>query len=111
MRRLFSIALILWSVGAEAANDSPMTLLQLHSFCASKDNISCVAFFSGFIQGLRFGTSGTKEGNPFCLPDNMTTEQAILILNKIVREGPQFAGLPAVPALAYAFQKSFPCPR
>src|SRR5262245_32805836 len=113
--RLLLLAVILLCIGAAKASDRPsMTLLQLHSFCASKDstdNISCVAFFSGFIQGLKFGTSGTQAGKPFCLPDNITVDQGILILNKIVRDGPQFAGLEAVPALALYFQSAFPCPR
>jgi hypothetical protein len=49
------------------------------------------------------------DGKPICLPGNFSPERLKLMLDRIVNDRPDFASLPALPALAAALQASFPC--
>jgi len=108
------MAILLWPVVARAANETGMTLSQLHEFCSSTDTtdtVSCTAYFAGFIQGIEVESAGAENGKPICFPENISVDQVKLFLDKIARNGPQYLSLPAAPALAIALQAAFPCPK
>jgi Rap1a immunity proteins len=111
MKRLCLLAFLLWPI---AANAEGMTLLQLNDICSSndeRDQAGCTGFMAGFFAGLIAGQIAAKDKKTICFPDKFTPPQLNLILKKIVRDGPQFLNLEAVPALTLPLQIAYPCRR
>jgi len=109
LRCLLSAVVLLWSAGARADDTS---VLLLHHICNDTDQRSqsaCSGFLVGLIAGLQYGTKAAREGKAICLPDDFAPDKMKLMLDKIVKEKPEFAALPALPALAFALQSVFPC--
>jgi hypothetical protein len=108
-KTLLSVAFLLWPINAMADD---LSLLQLHEICDSADDRSksaCSGLLVGFIAGLQMGSAATKQGKPICLPGNFSTDQLKSMLDKIVRDSPQFMHLPAVPGLTVPLQHAYPC--
>jgi hypothetical protein len=94
------------------ANADALTLSQLHELCHStevRDSAACAGFMSGFVQGIQQGQQAAAEGKTICFPDGFKIAQMNLILDKIIRDGPQFTNLEAIPGLVIPLQISFPC--
>jgi hypothetical protein len=95
-----------------SANADALTLSQLHELCHSaeiRDSAACAGFMSGFVQGIQQGQQAAADGKTICFPDGFRIPQMNLILDKIVRDGPQFSHLEAVPGLVIPLQFSYPC--
>jgi hypothetical protein len=110
-KALLSVAFLLCPLIAMADD---LSLLQLHEICESTDDRSksaCSGLLVGFIAGLKMGSVATKQGKPICLPENFSPDQLKAVLDKLVRDVPQFLHLPAVPGLTVPLQNAYQCPR
>jgi hypothetical protein len=110
-KTLLSVAFLLWPLIAMADD---LSLLQLHEICDSADDRSksaCSGLLVGFIAGLKMGNAATKQGKPICLPENFSPDQLNAVLDKLVRDVPQFLHLAAIPGLTVPLQNAYPCSR
>jgi Rap1a immunity proteins len=110
-KTFLSVAFLLWPMIAMADD---LSLLQLHEICDSTDDRSksaCSGLLVGFVAGLQIGSAAAKQGKPICLPENFSPDQLKAVLDKLVRDVPQFLHLPAVPGLAVPLQTAYPCSR
>lgn len=110
LRWLPSAAILLWSVSAMAEDD--MSVMMLQHICSDTDQRSqsaCSGFLVGLVAGLQLGTKTAQEGKPICLPSSFSPDKLKLMLDKIMNDKPEFAALPALPALALGLQSVFPC--
>jgi hypothetical protein len=111
VRRLLSAMLLLWSAGA-LAEERDMSVLVLDQICHDADlrsQSACSGFLIGLLAGLQMSTKMSRKGKPVCVPGSVTPDKLILMLDKIVNEKPEFAGLPGLEAIAVGLQVEFPC--
>jgi Rap1a immunity proteins len=101
------------SHGAIAEDDDiSLSVLMLHHVCHDSDPRSksaCSSFLVGFIAGLQMNGKMAREGKPVCPPGGITSDYLISVLDKIIKEKPEFAALPALDALGVGLQTAFPC--
>lgn len=112
MQRFLFVAALLLASTAHGASE--ISLLELHKICDSTDErnqSACSGLLVGIVAGLQMGAAASRSGKAICLPGNFSPEQLKLILDKIVRDGPQFLSLPAIPGLMVPLQVAFPCLR
>src|ERR1043165_8563277 len=92
MRRLLISSAAL-ACGMSSAWSQPMTVEQLWGLCikpsGTADQISCGAYLLGMTHGLQTGTVYTKRGQPFCIPEGLTSGQAIQMFNRTAAQNPQ----------------------
>jgi hypothetical protein len=89
-----------------------MTIEQLRDVCAgpngSAGQTACAAYLMGVVHGLQLGTSWTKRGEPFCIPESISSPQAIQLFNKSVTQSLDLQAAVA-PHWAAALANAFPC--
>jgi hypothetical protein len=106
MRRiLFVFGLLLSPVSASADT----TGMDLRKLCSLKDRSMCQMFIAGFHWGLFAAHKSKTNGEEVCLPDNLTGEQANLIVEKFIKDNPQALQLPTAQLVFSAFYRAFPC--
>jgi hypothetical protein len=77
--------------------------------------VSCAAYITGFIDGVKFGTSyaadktGKKIPSLLCFPDEVETGQIMKILLKYIRDNPAEAHQRTDILLVNALRQAFPC--
>ena len=89
-----------------------MSVLVLHHICHDADPRSksaCSGFLVGLLAGMQMATKMSREGKPVCVPESITPDKLVLMLDKIVNEKPEFATLPGLDAIAIGLQAIFPC--
>lgn len=88
------LAMILGLVAITQA--SALTGAQLYQFCVeapkrSLGDTACATYVRGFIDGLVMGALAVSEGHKICIPaDGISVTQGRLILEKTLREHPEF---------------------
>jgi Rap1a immunity proteins len=105
------VAILLWPLSAKA-EEQDMSVLLLHHICHDTDPRSqsaCSGFLIGVLAGLQMGTKMSREGKPVCVPNTITPDKLIFMLDKIVNEKPEFAALPGLEAIGIGLQSVFPC--
>jgi Rap1a immunity proteins len=111
---LFAWALavvLMWPLGAKA-DQQDMSVLLLNHICHDTDARSqsaCSGFLTGLLAGLQMGTQMSREGKPVCVPNTVTPDKLIFMLDKIVNDKPEFAAMPGLEAIAIGLQSVFPC--
>ena len=114
MWRPFMLSMsVLMSCSTADASDAPTKASDLHKFCQSKDRDDitlCAAYLGGLMSGLMLGTIQTKDGKPFCIPDGVTTSEAMMIFEDFAHGHPDLLHLQQDGVAAAAFILAFPCP-
>jgi Rap1a immunity proteins len=88
----------------------------LYSVCNSADQqgqLICKMWISGFQSGM-FSSQQLARANKLkpatCIPNNVTGDQARLIVQKFMSDNPKYRQLSAELVAAYALEIAFPCP-
>jgi hypothetical protein len=110
LRTLVSMAFLLSMV--TSGMSATMTIEQLRDVCAgpngSSGQTACAAYLMGVVHGLQLGTSWTRRGEPFCIPESISSPQAIQLFNKSVTQALDLQTAVA-PHWAAALANAFPC--
>jgi len=108
------LPLMALALGSEPAKSEQqeMSVLVLHHICHDADPRSqsaCSGFLVGLLAGMQMATKMSREGKPVCVPESVTPDKLVLMLDKIVNEKPEFASLSGLEAIAVGLQTIFPC--
>lgn len=91
---------------------SALSGLELHQYCHEKDQeIACVAYIRGLLDGMQAGAVLAKASPPlYCPPHGgIPTDQGRLIVDKYFRDHPEELQEGAGPLVMAAIAKAFPC--
>jgi hypothetical protein len=118
MRR-FVLLLILVLLGSSSANaqTSSLTGDWLYAVCAARDQQGqtiCQMWVAGFQAGIVSSQNLAQVNKlrpPSCIPSDVTTDQAKLVIEKFLGDNPQYKQLSAAMVAAYALIIAFPCPK
>jgi hypothetical protein len=72
----------------------------------SAGETACVTYIEGLTAGIELGQAAGKR---WCFPEGGTIEQARLIIEKVMREHPEFLHEDAATVAAAALISAFPC--
>ena len=90
-----------------------MTGKDLNRSCMSdtqKDLYDCMGYIAGVIDyHMMLQSLGTAPTIDFCLPENISIEQATVVVLKYLRSAPQNGDFIAAPVVTLALHDSFPC--
>lgn len=93
----------------ETVFGASLSIEQLEQTCNSKDGqTACAAYLMGTVHGLQLGTTWTKRGEPFCIPESITAPQAIDLFVKSVPKAYDLKSS-AGPFFAAALANKYPC--
>ncbi len=67
-------------------------------------------WISGFEAGLFAAQHAAGMNMSVCLPEGITGEQAILIIEKFMKENPKILNMGADVVAHFALWQAFPCP-
>ncbi len=116
MRRLVLLLIFLLMANSAKAQNSEITGNWLYTVCAASDQqgqLICKIWVSGFEAGM-FSSQELAWANKIkpasCIPNNVTGDQAKLVIQKFMRDNPKYMRLPAEMVAAYALEIAFPCP-
>jgi hypothetical protein len=116
MRRFVLLLIFLLMVSPAKAQNSNLAGNWLYTVCATSDQqgqLICKMWISGFQAGM-FSSQELARVNKLkpasCIPNNVTGDQAKLIIEKFMRDNPQYMQLSAEVVAAYALVIAFPCP-
>jgi hypothetical protein len=115
MPRLFILlfAALLLSASPRPAQALFMTAKELNDGCMAeaKNDISyCLGYIAGVIDyHVMLQSLGTAPTIDFCLPANVTVQQAAVIVLSYLQKAPQNGAFIAAPTVAMALHESFPC--
>jgi Rap1a immunity proteins len=104
----------IFALAATQAN--ALTGTQLYRFCVeapkgSVENTACNSYVRGFIDGLVTGVNEAADGRMICLPkDGIALEQGRLILEKALRDYPQFLHKEGGYLFGFGMMDAFHCP-
>jgi Rap1a immunity proteins len=103
-------------ISSAKAQNSNLTANWLYTVCAAGDQQGqaiCKMWISGFEGGM-FSSQELARANKLkpvsCIPNNVTSDQAKLIIEKFMRDNQQYMQLSAEMVAAYALVIAFPCP-
>ena len=116
MLRAIVIATLLGSVGTLPSPATAMSGNDLYRYCIGEPaepvaQIGCIAFIGGFIEGLGIGQEMQRTGKPICAPEGLNAGQARLMIEKRMREHPEFLHFKANEIAGAALLAAFPCPK
>lgn len=116
MRRFILLLIFLLMVSPAKAQNSNLAGNWLYTVCATSDQqgqLICKMWISGFQAGM-FSSQELARVNKLkpasCIPNNVTGDQAKLIIEKFMRDNRQYMQLSAEVVAAYALVIAFPCP-
>ena len=113
MKLLVFILMCLALVSPLKAEAGSLKGIDLYNACtgAPHDQAECRMWIIGFFNGLGFAQIGArKKGLPItCYPDDLTNEQASLIVEKFMRDHPEALHNSAIVIAATALSQAFPC--
>jgi hypothetical protein len=77
----------------------------------AKSNISfCLGYIAGVIDyHVMLQSLGTAPTIDFCLPPNLTVQQAAVVVLAYLQKSPQNGAFIAAPAVTMALHESYPC--
>jgi Rap1a immunity proteins len=115
VRLIILLLIFLLAASSAKAQTSNLTGNWLHTVCATSDQqgqVVCKMWISAFQAGL-ISSQGLAERNKLkpasCIPNDVTTDQATLIIEKFLSDNPQYMQLPAEMVATYALVIAFPC--
>ncbi len=103
------------SANAQLAQTPNLTGNWLRTVCATSDQrgqVICQMWISGFQAGI-ISSQNLAQVNKLkpasCIPNNVTADQAKLIIEKFLKDNPQYMQLSAETVATYALVIAFPC--
>lgn len=113
-RALFPLLLFLTLLSApRPAAAIFMTAHELNQGCmadAQKDVNYCLGYIAGVIDyHVMMQSLGTAPTIDFCLPDDLSVQQAAVAVLSYLTKSPQNGAFIAAPAVTLALHESFPC--
>jgi Rap1a immunity proteins len=116
MTRFVLVLIFLLIASSAKAQNSNLTGNWLYAVCTTRDQqgqLICKMWISGFQAGM-FSSQELAQVNKLkpasCIPHGVTGDQAMLIIEKFMRDNPQYMQLSAEMVAAYALVIAFPCP-
>jgi len=88
---------------------------ELYELCISSDkgsfqDLSCLSYVRGFVDGIIMGKAAGELGSRFCAPaGGISAQQGRLIAEKYLRDHPEALHNEAGSLLGVAFAQAFPC--
>jgi len=112
MVKLAVISAVLAAVTSPSA--AQMSSTQLYEFCTSysgtPEYLSCASFIGRVLSGLGVGqATGAAQGLTFCPPANITAGQAMLVVEKYMRDHPEQLNQHPGTLSSVALLAAFPC--
>ena len=116
MTRFVLLLIFLLAASSTKAQTSNLTGNWLHTVCAANDQqgqVVCKMWISAFEAGLVSSQSLAQRNKlkpASCIPNDVTADQAMRIIDKFLSDNPQYMQLPAEMVATYALVIAFPCP-
>lgn len=88
------------------------TGIEFGELCASSETsvrLACSSFIKGLITGLYLSRSLSSAGITYCLPDIFGVPQALLIIQKFMRDHPEMLHQDFGSLATTALVQAFPC--
>ena len=110
-RSLFTLALVVSLVPATAAEKRADDVLRECTDSDSAMRLSCLAYMSGFMDGIELGQAGSSsEMQRICLPDEgVSAEQARRVVVKWLQDHPKNLHESGRIQVFLAMADAFPC--
>lgn len=112
MRRLLAAIMLLGCLSVDSRAD--FTGMDLLNICTRNDNDLinlCKIWIAGFQSGLVAAQTARETiHSSVCLPESFTVQQAILIIEKFMKEHPESLHHSAAAVALRALFDTFPCP-
>ena len=108
MKYLLTMLVLLGCLSADARAD--FNGIDLSTMCVSNNQAirdQCTAWISGFQAGI--SANDEKSNMHVCLPNELLGSQAVLIIEKFMKEHPEQLHYPARVVAFYALWQDFPC--
>ena len=116
MTRFVLLLIFLLSASSTKAQTSNLTGNWLHTVCSTSNQqgqVVCKMWISAFEAGL-VSSQGLAQRNNLkpasCIPNDVTADQAMVIIEKFLSDNQQYLQLPAETVATYALVIAFPCP-
>ena len=107
---IICLFLLFFSGQAKAAYVTSGILLENCQSDKAEKLFSCMNYIAGVIDYHVFMQSlGTTPTTDFCLPNNLSIEEASVVVIAYLKKSPQHTYFTAPPAIILALQESFPC--
>lgn len=104
-----------WTSGNAFVRLCSVAAKDVHTVEESRNNIACVSFVKGVVQGVEDvaeytqALTGKEPLSPFCVPDGVENGQMVSITLGFVRNHPENADLPTSTLIIGALGTAFPC--
>jgi hypothetical protein len=115
MPRFVLLLIFLLAASSAKAQTSNLTGNWLYTVCATSDpkgQTICQMWISGFQAGI-ISSQNLAQVNKLkrasCIPPDVTADQAKLIIEKFLKDNPQYMQLSAEMVASYALVIAFPC--
>jgi Rap1a immunity proteins len=115
MTRFVLLLIFLLVASSAKAQTSNLTGNWLYTVCATSDQqgqLICQMWISGFQAGI-ISSQNLAQVNKLkpasCIPYDVTADQAKLIIEKFLRDNPQYMQLSAEMVATYGLVIAFPC--
>jgi Rap1a immunity proteins len=110
VKRFLANAALLLCLSTEGKADFTGTdLFECTGGVSAAAKKSCEAWIAGFEAGLFAASEGEKYNKSVCLPEGFTGKQAVLIVDKYMKEHPEMLHFNAGPIAFIALWGAFPC--
>jgi hypothetical protein len=111
IRSMTLAAILLVATQANALTGTDLYRFCVESTKGSVENTACNSYVRGFIDGLATAAFEAADGRKFCPPDaGISVEQGRLILEKALRDYPQFLHKEGGYLFGFAMMDAFHCP-
>jgi hypothetical protein len=116
MRRFVLVLILLLTASSAKAQNSNLAGNWLYTVCGASDQqgqLICKMWVSGFQAGMVSSQNLARVSKikpASCIPYDLTADQTKLVIEKFLRDNPQYMQLSAEMVAAYALVIAFPCP-
>jgi hypothetical protein len=115
MTRFVLVLIFLLTADSAKAQNSILAGNWLYTVCGASDQqgqVICKMWISGFQAGM-ISSQNLAQVNKLkpasCIPSDLTADQAKLIIEKFLKDNPQYMQLSAALVASYALVIAFPC--
>ena len=108
IKKLVTLAALAMLLGSPASY-AYTTGNNLVEHCKDKEAYFGSGFCYGYMMGVANILTWASERNRICIPDGVTSGQAVSIVKKYLKENPEELHYTAQSLVAFALIKAFPC--
>lgn len=107
---VLSLCACLYARAAEAAYVTGSELAASCGGSEAQQIFSCTGYIAGVIDyHVMMQSLGTNPSTDFCLPQDLSVEEASFVVMNYLKRSPQHGAFIAAPAVAAALHEVFPC--